>query len=157
MRRPWERPRRPEDEPAGPTATTPVGTQWENRLHEIGTRVDATSSKLHSVIVSITDTDVWVAGMESNAVRGQLGWSARLVQVEEQPGTMPAGATGDGPWATRLRSVGWALDREDQAVAAPCILHREPGFLVTAQIATAAGWVQTDWRLTETGLRDESI
>lgn len=157
MRCLWERWRAPVAPPVGSAATTPIGARWENRLHMIGTRLDTTSSILRGVIVSIAGANVWVAGMESNAVRAQLGWSAHLSQVEESPGETPAGTTGDGPWATRLRAVGWALDREDQVVEAPCILHLEPGFLVTALVATTDGWVQTDWRLTETGLHDESF
>ncbi len=131
--------------------------RWQHQLRLIGAQIDATGSVLHGVIVSITDTEVWVAGMESNAVRAQLGWSARLVQVQElsEAGSPPMAA--DGPWATRLRAVGWALDAEERAVEAPCILHLEPGFLVTARVATIEGWEQMDWRLTETGLRSESV
>jgi hypothetical protein len=125
---------------------------WEERLRTIGARIDVTGSSLRGLVVSVAGGDVWVSGMQSNEARSQLGWHAQSFRVEGIGVSAPADPDQNGPWATRLRAVGWAVDRDALPVREPCIIHLDPGFLVTARVERESGWEQANWRLTETGM-----
>jgi hypothetical protein len=144
--------RRNTDTPLIEVPTVPDAGYWEERLRTIGARIDATGAILLGLVVSIASGDVWVSGMESNAVRSQLGWRAQSFRVEGVGVSAPADPGENGPWATRLRAVGWAVDRDSLPVREPCIMHLDPGFLVTARVEREHGWTQANWRLTETGM-----
>ena len=92
------------------------------------------------------------AGMESNAVRSQLGWRALAYRVEGVGVSVATDPAENGAWATHLRAVGWALDRDALPVREPCIMHLDPGYLVTARVQRESGWEQANWWLTETGM-----
>ena len=130
----------------------PATGYWEERLRTIGARIDATGDILLGLVVSVAGGDVWVSGMESNAVRSQLGWRAHSYRVEGVGVSTPVDPGENGPWATRLRAVGWRLDQDMLPVREPCIMYLDPGFLVTAKVEGENGWVQANWRLTETGM-----
>ena len=125
---------------------------WQQRLRTIGARIDATGDVLIGLVVSVAGGDVWVSGMESNAVRSQLGWRVLAFRVEGVGVDAPPELGENGTWATRLRAVGWALDRDALPVREPCIMHRDPGFLVTARVHKETGWTAANWRLSETGM-----
>jgi hypothetical protein len=135
-----------------PAMELPEQGYWEQRLRTIGARIDATGDVLRGMVVTVASGDVWVSGMESNAVRSQLGWQAIAYRVEGVGVFSPVDPGENGPWATRLRAVGWALDRDTLPVREPCVMHLEPGFLVTARVERDQGWTTENWRLTETGL-----
>jgi hypothetical protein len=137
---------------AAPAVELPEVGYWEQRLRTIGARIDATGDVLIGLVVSVAGGDVWVSGLESNAVRSQLGWRVLAFRVEGVGVDIPPEPGENGPWATRLRAVGWALDRDALPVREPCIMHREPGFLVTARVQKETGWTAANWRLSETGM-----
>jgi hypothetical protein len=144
--------RRQTDLTGTPKPALPEVGYWEQRLRTIGARLDATGDILRGLVVTVASGDVWVLGMESNAVRSQHGWRAIAYRVEGVGVAVPAEPGENGPWATRLRAVGWALDRDTLPVREPCIMHLAPGFLVTARVERDHGWTTANWRLTETGL-----
>ena len=135
-----------------PAVELPEIGYWEQRLRTIGARIDATGDVLVGLVVSVAGGDVWVSGMESNAVRSQLGWQVLSYRVEGVGVNVTPESGENGPWATRLRAVGWALDRDELPVREPCIMHREPGFLVSARVQRDSGWTMANWRLSETGM-----
>ena len=140
------------NEEAAPAVELPEIGYWEQRLRTIGARIDATGDVLVGLVVSVAGGDVWVSGMESNAVRSQLGWRTVSYRVEGVGVEAPPEPGENGTWATRLRAVGWALDRDELPVREPCIMHRDPGFLVSARIQRDSGWTTANWRLSETGM-----
>ena len=135
-----------------PALELPEIGYWEQRLRTIGARIDGTGDVLVGLVVSVAGGDVWVSGMESNAVRSQLGWQVLSYRVEGVGVNVTPESGENGPWATRLRAVGWALDRDELPVREPCIMHREPGFLVSARVQRDSGWTMANWRLSETGM-----
>ena len=135
-----------------PAVELPEIGYWEQRLRTIGARIDGTGDVLVGLVVSVAGGDVWVSGMESNAVRSQLGWQVLSYRVEGVGVNVTPESGENGPWATRLRAVGWALDRDELPVREPCIMHREPGFLVSARVQRDSGWTMANWRLSETGM-----
>jgi hypothetical protein len=140
------------NEEAAPAVELPEIGYWEQRLRTIGARIDATGDVLIGLVVSVAGGDVWVSGLESNAVRSQLGWRTIAYRVEGVGVDAPPEPGENGTWATRLRAVGWALDRDALPVREPCIMHRDPGFLVTARVQKETGWTAANWRLSETGM-----
>jgi len=135
-----------------PAVELPEIGYWEQRLRTIGARIDGPGDVLVGLVVSVAGGDVWVSGMESNAVRSQLGWQVLSYRVEGVGVNVTPESGENGPWATRLRAVGWALDRDELPVREPCIMHREPGFLVSARVQRDSGWTMANWRLSETGM-----
>ena len=123
-----------------PAVELPEIGYWEQRLRTIGARIDATGDVLVGLVVSVAGGDVWVSGMESNAVRSQLGWQDVSYRVEGVGVNVPPEPGENGTWATRLRAVGWALDRDELPVREPCIMHRDPAsWSARGSSATPAG------------------
>ena len=140
------------NEEAAPAVELPEIGYWEQRLRTIGARIDATGDVLVGLVVSVAGGDVWVSGMESNAVRSQLGWrssptgskvSASMSRLS--PARTAPGPRGFAPSAGRWTGI-------ELPVREPCIMHRDPGFLVSARVQRDSGWTMANWRLSETGM-----
>jgi hypothetical protein len=144
------RARREELVPNGTVAVSNPG-YWEHRLRLVGGRIDSTGVDLKGLAVSVTGGEAWVSGFVHDAIRFNLGPQPASFRVEGAGVDLPVQRGADGPWATRLRAVGWSLDRDHEAAREPCIIHQDPGFLVTARVNDGREWTTVSWSLSETG------
>jgi hypothetical protein len=143
--------RREELVPNGSTSGA-APRHWEERLRLAGSRIDGTGVELEGVVVSVAGGEVWVSGIKHDPIRLNPGAQLVSFRVEGIGVDLPIYRGADGTWATRLRAVGWALDRDHDSAREPCIIHQEPGFLITARVHDGQHWTTASWNLSETGM-----
>ena len=134
-----------------PVIPVAVPAYWEDRLRRIGSKMDGTGVELEGVVVSVAGGDVWVSGFVFDHIRHTLGPQPVSFRVEGVGVDLPVSRGADGIWATRMRAAGWGLDRDSDSAREPCIVHLNPGFLVTARVKSDQGWTTASWTWGETG------
>ena len=129
---------------AGEAADTePVAEFWTSRLSGIGYLLDSTRTPLSGLAISLTGNEAAISVLELGSSHYRSGWRPVDSTVGETP-PIPAGHI-PGAHERQLAQIGQVLDADARAIADPCVIELNGGFLVTALADVGGNRQLTSW------------
>ena len=121
---------------------TAVG-YWTSRLAGIGHQLDGAGEPLTGLAISFTGDSAAVSVLELGSSHYRSGWRPIDATVGETPPIPPGHVP--GALEQQLAVIGQLLDADVRAVADPCVIELNGGYLVTALAEVDGARQLTSW------------